>query len=96
MAEPFCKNCLLYNFEKRHCSVVVIHEGTRMNPPTEPEDHCIFEDQYRSINDDKKVEIWSPEVQQVRMWVEDPVTGKPAENGVVKIEYPVGFFCEAE
>lgn len=93
--EPFCKNCLLYDFNKRHCKVVILYEGERINPPTEPEDRCLFEQEYDVINEENgKTEKWKPEVQQVRWWVEDKLTGQPSAEGVVKIEYPEGFLPE--
>ena len=85
---PLCKNCLLYDFHQRHCKVVVMYEGQKINPPTEPTDYCIFEATYQSIDGKGQAEIWKPEVKQIKTWVEDPQTGKPSTNGVVKIGYP--------
>ncbi len=82
--EKKCKNCQLYNKDLRECRVVVTIGNQRINPPTEPEDLCLFED---------------GEIQEITMWTEDPKTGKPTSgNGKVKIQYPVDierkFFWE--
>ena len=90
--KAICKNCSLYNFQKQHCNVLVLFEGERINPPTSPEDACLFTEEYTSINDKNEVEKWTPEVQEVNIWCEDPATGKRSDKGVVKIEYPEGFF----
>lgn len=79
--EPFCKNCLLYNRREGTCKVAILVEGKEYHMPVFPDDRCHME------------ELGIP-VQQVRWYVEDPGTGKPAEKGVVKIEYPEGFFGE--
>lgn len=94
--EAVCKNCLLYNFQKQHCSVVVLYEGQRMNPPTTPEDQCLFETEFKSINNNGVEETWKPEIQEVKWWVENPQTGEKSDKGIVKIEYPVGFFGKEE
>ena len=81
--ERKCKNCQLYNREKLECRVVVILDGQRINPPTDPEDDCLFE---------------TGEIQEIKMWTED-INGKVTDkNGTVKIEYPMDlerkFFWE--
>lgn len=91
---PFCKNCLLYNFQKRHCNVVVLFEGKKMHPPTEPDDYCIFEQTYQSIDGEGQAEIWKPEVSQLKMWCENPETGEKSDRGIVKIEYEKDSFEE--
>jgi hypothetical protein len=75
-----CGNCLLYNGEKKECKVAILIEGNEFHMPVSPKDKCHMD------------ELGIP-VQQVRWWVEDK-DGNPSENGVVKIEYPVGFFGE--
>lgn len=46
-----------------------------------------------SPTDDCHMDALGIPVQQVRWWVEDPKTGeKTDKDGVVKIEYPDGFF----
>lgn len=77
--EKICKNCLLYDIKNKYCTVIVLHEGKKINLPTDPGDSCIFEDD---------------EVKQVKIWVEDEKGKKTDKNGVVKIEYPEGFFGE--
>lgn len=52
--------------------------------PVSPEDKCHMEE-------------LGIEIQQVRWWTEDAKTGeKTNNNGVVKMEYPKGFFGEEE
>lgn len=92
--EPKCKNCRLFNASRSRCGVAVLIEGKQIHLPVEPEDTCFFENEFVSINEDGDIEKFKPEVQSVRWWVVDPKTNKPAENGVVKIEYPEGFFGE--
>ncbi len=83
--ERKCKNCKLYDMQNKYCTVVVLHEGQRINPPTDPEDYCIFEAAGVAEN-----------IQEVKWWVENPVTGEKATDGIVKIEYPLGFFGKEE
>ena len=90
--EHKCKNCQIYNMKDRHCMVLVLFEGEKIYPPTEPEDHCIFEEEYENTDESGKVERWKPEIQEVKLWVEDPKTGEKCTDGVVKIAYPPGFF----
>jgi hypothetical protein len=87
-----CKNCQLYNPVKNHCGVVILYEGQRMNPPTDPDTYCVFEDEYQSKDPAGNIDVWKPEIQEVKWWVENPETGQKSDKGVVKIEYPVGFF----
>jgi hypothetical protein len=78
--EPKCKNCLLYKKEKKECGVSVIIEGRIMHLPVSPEDNCHMDE-------------LGIEVNQVRWWVENKNTGEQIEkDGIVKIEYPEGFF----
>ena len=79
--EPKCRNCLLYDRKKGICKVAILVNGEQIHLPVFPEDNCHMD------------ELGIP-VEQVRWWVEDPSTGKPAGTGVVKIEYPEGFFGE--
>ena len=88
--ERICKNCKLYDSENSVCSVVILHEGRRINIPTDPEDVCFFEHQYfdpttRAIEDFN-------EIQEVKFWVENDKGERTGGNGVVKIEYPDDFF----
>jgi hypothetical protein len=79
--EPKCKNCLLYDRKRGQCKVAILINGNEYHMPVFPEDNC-------------HMDALGIPVQQVRWWVEDPNTGKPADKGVVKIEYPKGFFGE--
>lgn len=81
--EPICKNCLLYDFKKQHCSVFVLFEGQKINPPTSPEDHCLFDTEFRSLDSSGKTDVFIPEIQEVKIW---------KEEDKVKIQYPNGFF----
>lgn len=78
--EAKCGNCLLYDRSSQTCGVVILVDGKKHHMPVEPEDNCHMD------------ELGIP-VQQVRWWVEDPKTGeKTDKDGIVKIEYPEGFF----
>jgi hypothetical protein len=91
--ERKCKNCRLYDSGKGHCSVIVLNEGQRFNLPVYPDDECFFEGEFSAINEEGAVETFKPDIQQVKLWVEDKKTGKKTDgNGIVKIEYPQGFF----
>ena len=86
--EKTCKNCQLYNQKSGECSVIVLHEGEKINIPVDPEDACFFENEF--------IEKYKPiqDVKQVKLWVEDPKTGEKTTDGVVKREYPTAFFGE--
>ncbi len=77
--EHICKNCRLFAPKEQICTVTVLAEGQKYNLPVSPYDSC-------------HMESLGIEVQQVRFWCENPETGEKAEKGIVKIEYPVGFF----
>jgi len=79
--EPKCKNCLLFDRKRGQCKVAILINGNEYHMPVFPEDNC-------------HMDALGIPVQQVRWWVEDPTTGQPADKGVVKIEYPKGFFGE--
>lgn len=82
--ERICKNCLLFNKAKSECRVVIIYEGEKVHLPVEPQDACFFEDKFQGNED------FAGDIKEIKMWVEDPETGKPvAGNGVVKIETPI-------
>lgn len=76
MIEPKCKNCLLYERNKGICKVAILINGEQQHMPVFPEDNCHME------------ELGIP-VEQVRWFVDNPDENG---NGVVKIEYPEGFF----
>jgi len=89
--ERICQNCQLFNAEKSQCSVVILHEGKRINLPVLAKDPCFFEMGYFDPTT-KAVEDFTEDIKQVRFWVEDE-NGKPTKgNGTVKMEYPEGFF----
>lgn len=91
--EPKCKNCRLFNPKENRCEVVILHEGERLRIPVEAEDDCFFENKFTAIDNNNEEDVFKVEVQQVKFWVEDKESGKPTKgDGVVKIEYPEGFF----
>jgi len=103
--EKICNNCRLYNRKAGECRVVVLYQGCRYNLPVSPGDRCFFENEFVAIKEElvndqvvQKKETFVPanEIKSARFWVEDPVTGKPAEEGVVKIEYDKDFFGKQE
>lgn len=78
--EPKCGNCLLYNRSEQTCGVAILMDGQKYHLPVDPEDKCHMDE-------------LGIQVQQVRWWVEDPKTGEKTDrDGIVKIEYPEGFF----
>ena len=77
--EPICKNCLLYNHEKKECKVAILIDGREYHLPVDMNDRCHMDE-------------LGIEVKQVRWWTEDDKGQKTDGNGVVKIEYPEGFF----
>ena len=80
--KKICGNCRLYESSEQRCKITVLHDGERYNMPVSPEDKCHMEE-------------LGIEIQQVRWWTEDAETGeKTNNNGVVKMEYPKGFFGE--
>lgn len=89
--ERICHNCQLFDRDNSQCSVVILHEGQRINLPVLPQDPCFFERGYFDPTT-KAVEDFTEDIQQVKFWVEDK-NGKPTKgNGTVKIQYPDGFF----
>jgi len=92
--EPKCKNCRLFDEKNKLCGVVILHDGNRIHLPVDPDDDCFFENEFTAIDEKGEEDRFKPEVQQVKWWVEDPETGEKAKEGIVKIEYPEGFFGE--
>lgn len=100
--ERICSNCRLFDGLNRLCTVVILINEKKINIPVDAEDPCFFEQEFVAKHevafaDGKKIveEKFTPadELQQVRLWVEDPKTGeKTDKDGIVKIEYPEGFF----
>jgi hypothetical protein len=91
--KPICGNCRLFNPAEKRCGVIVLYGGQKYNLPVEAHDRCFYEKEFIAINDEGHAESFKAEVQQVKFWMEDPHTGKKVnKNGVVKIEYPEGFF----
>lgn len=87
--EPKCKNCKLFDEQNGLCKVVILHEGEKINLPVEKNDDCFFENEFIAKDGEK----FKVEVNQVKFWVEDPVTGeKTDKDGRVMMEYPKDFF----
>ena len=84
--QPICKNCSLYDKKSKLCGVVVLIEGKKVNLPTEPNDHCFFDQEFTSMNEKGIMEKWKPEIQQIRVWCEKD--GEKSEHGTMKIEFP--------
>ena len=89
--KQICKNCKLFDERNGECSVIILHEGEKMRIPVDPEDNCFFEQQYFDPTT-KAVEEFADEIKQVKIWVENEKGEKVAGDGVVKMEYPEGFF----
>lgn len=89
--KKICGNCKLFNETKNECCVVVLHEGQRLRIPVDREDACFFENEYFDPTT-KALENFAESVQEVKFWVENEKGEKINGNGVVKIEYPEGFF----
>lgn len=88
MEQPTCDKCQLFNAKEKRCGVVVMHEGEKYNLPVDRHDTCFFKQEFRAIDQENMtIEKFTPEVKQLKAWVEDPETGEKCANGVVKIEY---------
>lgn len=95
--KPICKNCVLYSPNEGVCKVAILHEGEKINIPVDASDPCFFKDQFVAVKKDGETEMFRPEIEQVRWWIEDPKTGKQTDkNGVVKMQYPKNFFGSEE
>jgi len=99
--EPYCKNCRLFDPINHECQVLVLHEGEKYKLPVYPNDKCFFENTFiakKPVFNKKgecvgeKEELFKPEVNEVKFWVEDEMGNKTRGDGVVKIQYPKGFF----
>lgn len=77
--ERKCKNCPLYNRENSCCKIVIFIEGDKINLPVLPDDDCHM------------LEL-GIEVNEVKFWTEDETGKKTDGKGIVKIQYPEGFF----
>lgn len=89
--EKICGNCRLFNEAAGECSIVVLHEGERLKIPVDPEDSCFFEGEYFDPST-KAIENFSEDIKEVKFWVENEQGEKTNGDGVVKMEYPEGFF----
>lgn len=87
-----CRDCKLYNKKQKYCTVIVLLDGEKINLPTDPGDACVFEEEYSYIDENGETQVWKPEVNEIKIWCENPVTGEKSDKGVVKIEYPKNFF----
>jgi hypothetical protein len=74
--KEICGNCRLYNHEEGICKVAITIGEEKFNMPVFPEDKCHMD------------ELGIP-IEEIRWWVEDPLTGKLTDkNGVVKMQFP--------
>lgn len=89
--ERKCKNCKLYNSSEEHCQIVVLFEGKRTHVPMDPDDDCIYEEEYFDPTT-KAMENFTEDVKEVKFWVENENGEKINGDGTVKMEYPEGFF----
>lgn len=89
--ERICANCKLFNPQKSECSVVILMEGNRVRIPVDAEDPCFYEGMYFDPTT-KAMEDFAGEIQQVRFWTENRDGEKTSGDGIVKMEYPEGFF----
>jgi hypothetical protein len=88
--EPICNNCRLYDARQGICRVVILMEGKRLNIPVDAKDRCFFENEVEGTNGKF---VPAEDIKEVRFWVENPITGEKTNgNGIVKMEYPEGFF----
>lgn len=89
--KKICGNCKLFDANKNQCSVVILHEGERVKIPVGVNDDCFFEEEYFDPTT-KAIESFSKDLREVKFWVENEKGEKTNGNGIVKIEYPEGFF----
>jgi len=75
--KEICNNCRLYNREKCNCRLAIFHEGKEMHIPVDPQDECFFQEHELA-----------EEIKQIRFWCENPETGEPSKEGIVKVEIP--------
>lgn len=92
--EHKCKNCGLFDKAQEICRVIVLVEGERINVPVDSEDDCFYEGTFTAIDVDGKKEEFNVPVENVKFWVEDEEGNQVDGDGIVKIEYPEGFFGE--
>ena len=84
-----CQYCKLFNPQDNLCGVVILHEGEKINLSVNPKDECVFEQEFKAVNEEtSNIERFKIDLQEIKMWVEDPETGEKCKNGIVKIEYP--------
>lgn len=77
--EPICGNCRLYNHHKGECKVTVMIGENQFHMPVFPNDKCHMDE-------------LGIEVEEIRWWTEDPLTGNPTDkDGVVKMQFPENF-----
>ena len=106
--KPICERCQLFDAKKGFCRVLIIpppgvaeefglQKGQKINIPVSAKDECFFEQEFKAIDKEhSNVERFKIEVQQVKVWVENPKTGERCKQGVVKIEYPEGYWGDLD
>lgn len=83
--KEICGNCKLYCPKDRVCSIIILFEGEKKNIPVDAEDLCFFKDSGMNQG-------FIEDVQEVKLWTEDEDGKKIDGDGIVKIEYPKGFY----
>lgn len=94
--EPICGNCKLYDGKSGMCQIVILMEGRRVKLPVDPDDSCFYQENGYFDPTTKATEDFTDEIKEVKFWVEDKEGKKTKGNGVVKMEFPEGFFGEYE
>lgn len=103
--EHKCKNCKLYSPKEKLCAVIIPlteqmqkefnTKDNKLQLKPDPDDFCFYEQEFRALDREKmSVERFNIEVQEIKMWTEDPVTGVKCKDGVVKVEMPSNFLPE--
>lgn len=90
--KQICGNCKLYNPQKGHCSIIILHKGQKLNLPVLAEDKCFYQEEGYFDPASETAENLVDDIKEVKLWVEDENGQKTDKNGTVKIEYPEGFF----
>lgn len=86
--EKICKNCQLYDRNKQVCRVIFLSHGQKINVPMEPDEPCFWLQELDVGEEVPFVPV--TEIKQIRVWVEDPITGEPTNgDGIVRIETPI-------
>lgn len=86
--ERICGNCKLFNAQRGVCSIVILMNGERQHVPVDADDPCFFDDMPGTGQG------FIEDIKEVKFWVENEKGEKTDGDGIVKMEYPEGFFGE--